>query len=137
MQRRAFIQITAASLTAGLTPLASAVSASAATQKGQNMIIVTFEVEFKDDQIQTKLDAIRAMDEATAKEDGCITYKSSFDANNPRVLRIYEMWESMDALIPHFKTPHMATFQTALAGLEPKNMEAKVYEVARELPFPN
>ena len=101
------------------------------------MIIVTFEVEFEDDKIQEHRNAIRKMDEATAKEAGCIAYKSSFDANNPRILRIYEMWESMETLYPHFQTPHMGAFQTALAGMTSKRMEAKVYEVARELPFPN
>jgi len=101
------------------------------------MIIVTVDVEFEDDQIQKKRSAIRAMDEATAKEAGCLAYKSSFDATNPRILRIYEMWETMEALKPHFKTPHMAEFQSALNGLKTNGMVAKVYEVARELPFPN
>ncbi|MCG7522796.1 putative quinol monooxygenase [Ruegeria sp. Ofav3-42] len=105
--------------------------------KGNHMIIVTVEVEFENDGIHEKRDAIKAMDEATAMEEGCIAYKSSFDATNPRILRIYEMWESMDALVPHFKTRHMAEFQAALSGLAAKGMDAKVYEVARELPFPN
>ena len=101
------------------------------------MIIVTFEVEFEDDQIHNKRDAIRAMDEATLQEVGCLAYKSSFDVTNPRILRIYEMWESMDALIPHFQTPHMAAFQAELSGLQAIGMDAKVYEISRELPFPN
>ena len=83
------------------------------------------------------VNAIKAMDEAAAREIGCITYKTSFDANNSRSMRIYEMWESMDALIPHFQTPHMAEFQKALGGLKSKSMEAKVYEISKELPFPN
>jgi quinol monooxygenase YgiN len=105
--------------------------------KGNSMIIVTVEVEFQDDEIHQKLDAIRTMDEATAQEEGCIAYRSSFDASNPRILRIYEMWESMEALEPHFQTPHMAEFQSALSSLKAKGMDARVYEVARELPFPN
>ena len=137
MKRRSMLQLSGWSLMAALTPMREALAASTGKTKGTKMIIVTFEVEFEDDQIQQKREAIRAMDEATALEPGCITYKSSFDANNPRVLRIYEMWDSMESLIPHFKTKHMAEFQTALAGLSSKSMEAKVYEVANELPFPN
>ncbi len=101
------------------------------------MIIVTVEVEFEDNGIHEELDAIRAMDKATTNESGCLTYKSSFDAANPNILRIYEMWESMEVLKPHFKTAHMADFQKALSGLKTKGMEAKVYEIDKELPFPN
>ena len=137
IKRRTLLTLAGAGLLAGATPFEHAIAASNADMKGTQMIIVTFEVEFEDDQIQKRRDAIRAMDAATALEAGCIAYNSSFDANNPRILRIYEMWESMEALIPHFKTPHMAEFQAALAGLASKSMEAKVYEVSRELPFPN
>lgn len=100
------------------------------------MIIVMVEIEFEDDEIQFRKDDIRKMDAASGAEDGCISYKSSFDANNPRILRISERWESMEALVPHFQTAHMAAFRTALGGLKSKGMDAKVYEVSRELPFP-
>ena len=137
MKRRNFLKLSGTSLMAILTPLGPALAAPLTKMEGNKMIIVTFEVEFEGDQIQQKREAIRAMDEATAMEPGCITYNSSFDVNNPRILRIYEMWDSMDALIPHFQTSHMVEFQTALAGLSSKSMEAKVYEVSKELPFPN
>lgn len=136
MQRRTIISGLGAIIFGGLAANHSA-AASQGKREGQGMIIVTVEVEFEDDGIQEKLDAIRNMDEATAAEEGCIAYKTSFDANNPRIMRIHEMWESMEMLIPHFSTPHIAEFQKALAGLKAKGMDAKVYEVARELPFPN
>ena len=66
-----------------------------------------------------------------------LKYVSSVDVNDARIVRIYEMWESMEALVPHFTTPHMAAFQQALSGLATTSMDAKVFEVARELPFPN
>ena len=137
MNRRELVLALSAAIASSAVPFGALSATSDTELKGNGMIIVTFEVEFEDDQIQDKRSAIAAMDAATAKEDGCITYKSSFDANNPRILRIYEMWDSMDALVPHFKTPHIAEFQAALAGLASKRMEAKVYEVAREMPFPN
>lgn len=85
------------------------------------MIGVTGEVEFEDAQFFQILNAIKAMDATTAQEPGCIAYKSSLDATNPNILRIYEMWEMM----------------AALDGLNAKAMDAKVYEVSRKLPFPN
>ena len=137
MKRRSVLHALGAGLIAASTPWKSLAATSGSEAKGNHMIIVTVEVEFEDDQIHQRRDAIRAMDEATAQEVGCLAYKSSFDVANPNTLRIYEMWESMDVLIPHFKTPHMAEFQAALSGLSAKRMDAKVFEISRELPFPN
>ncbi len=133
MNRRTLLQTLSAALLAGPTPSVL----NAATSKGSPMLIVTVEVEFEDAGIHEQLAEIQAMDAATAEEPGCLAYRSSFDVTNPNLLRIYEMWESMEALTPHFQTPHMAKFQAALSGLNTKGMTAKVYEVAQELPFPN
>ena len=101
------------------------------------MIIVTVEVKLKEDSIGEIRNAFRIMDEETAKETGCVKYVSSIDVNDPKIIRIYEIWDSMEALIPHFKTPHMAAFQQALGGIATVSMDAKVYEIDKELPFPN
>jgi|ETN02SMinimDraft_2_1059926.scaffolds.fasta_scaffold112255_2 quinol monooxygenase YgiN len=101
------------------------------------MIIVNVEVNLEEEMSDDVREAFRIMDEETAKETGCIKYVSSIDVNDPKIIRIYEMWESMDELIPHFKTPHMANFQKALGSLKTKGMDAKVYEISKELPFPN
>ena len=135
MHRRTLLQTLTAALATAVTGLPA--RASAQDKKGSSMIIVTVDAEFADDGIHQQLDAIQAMNEATEQEPGCIAYRSSFDAINPNLLRIYEMWVSMEALEPHFQTPHMAAFQQALAGLNTEGMTAKVYEVSRELPFPN
>ncbi|AEV39208.1 antibiotic biosynthesis monooxygenase [Pseudovibrio sp. FO-BEG1] len=137
MERRVVLQALAASMVTGMVPGPVFAAAQKLEKKGTGMIIVTVEVEFEDNQIQQKIGAVQEMDAATAEETGCISYKSSLDATNPNILRIYEMWESMDALVPHFKTPHMAKFQKELSSLKSKGMTAKVYEVNKELPFPN
>jgi quinol monooxygenase YgiN len=107
--------------------------------EGDKMIIVEVDVTFGEGALDGEgvRDAFRAMEEQTRKEPGCIKYVSSVDIHDPSVVRIYEVWGSMDALVPHFKTQHMADFQEALGGIETKGMTAKVYEVSRELPFPN
>ncbi|MES0882719.1 putative quinol monooxygenase [Roseibium sp. SCP14] len=137
MKRRTLVQAFGLGLLTRFAPIEVALASSETSKEGNRMIIVTVEVEFEDDQIHEKRSAIQAMDEATAREPGCLAYKSSFDATNPNILRIYEMWESMDALMPHFATPHMADFQAALSSLKAKGMDARVYEVSQELPFPN
>ncbi|WP_169054262.1 putative quinol monooxygenase [Nitratireductor sp. XY-223] len=101
------------------------------------MLIVTVEVVFAEDIIEGAREAFRIMDEETAKEPGCLKYVSSVDVNDPKIVRIYEMWNSMESLKPHFETPQMADFQRALSQFPTASMEAKVYEIGSELPFPN
>ncbi|CUK01562.1 Autoinducer 2-degrading protein LsrG [Ruegeria denitrificans] len=101
------------------------------------MFVVTVEVVLKEDVIEELRSAFLAMDKASAEEAGCIKYVSSADVHDPRIIRIYEEWESMDALTLHFKTPHMTEFQKVFASVEASSMQAKVYEISRELPFPN
>ena len=103
------------------------------------MIIVAVDVVFGEGAMEGEgvHAAFRIMEEETRKESGCLKYVSSVDIHDSTIVRIYELWESMEALEPHFRTPHMADFQKALAGIQTKSMEAKVYEINKELPFPN
>jgi quinol monooxygenase YgiN len=52
------------------------------------------------------------------------------------MVRIFERWESMEALQAHFAMPHMKTFNEAIGRIQPKSADVKLYEVARELPLP-
>ncbi len=108
-------------------------------EAGERMVIVEVNVTFGEGAIDGDgvRDAFLAMETKTREEAGCITYVSSVDIHDSKIVRIYEVWDSMDSLVPHFKTQHMADFQKALGGIETKGMTAKVYEVSRELPFPN
>jgi quinol monooxygenase YgiN len=78
-------------------------------------------------------DAIRAaveMQEATRREAGCISYSFSADLADPGLFRIFEEWESPEALRTHFAAPHMGKFQGAVAGLGVREMKVQRYEVA-------
>lgn len=78
-------------------------------------------------------EAIRAaveMQEATREEEGCISYTFSADLADAGVFRIFEEWKSPEALGVHFRSPHMAKFQAAVAGLGVKEMKVQRYEIA-------
>jgi quinol monooxygenase YgiN len=78
-------------------------------------------------------DAIRAaveMQEATRQEGGCLSYTFSADLAEPGLFRIFEEWESPEALAAHFKAPHMVRFQGAVAGLGVREMKVQRYEIA-------
>ena len=101
-------------------------------------IIVMVEVFLEEGESAERVrDAFRIMDKETRKESGCLKYVSSVDVNDHTIIHIYELWESLEVLELHFKTPHMTAFQEALSGLKTKSMNAKVYEISKELPFPH
>ncbi|MCG8348765.1 MAG: antibiotic biosynthesis monooxygenase [Chloroflexales bacterium] len=100
------------------------------------MLIVAVEVIVDTGAIDELRNALRTMEEATRKESGCLTYAFSVDVNDPTMLRVFERWETMEALNAHFKTPHMAAFNTAIGKIQPKSIDIKVYEIAKEVPLP-
>lgn len=67
---------------------------------------------------ETRSEAIlhaQTMAKASQAEPGCLCYKFYSDLEDPNTLFIFEQWESKDALAAHFKTPHMAVFQSQIA----------------------
>ncbi len=100
------------------------------------MLIVAGEVVVEEGAIDSVRDALRTMEEETRKESGCLTYVFAVDINAPTTMRIFERWESQEALSAHMKTPHMAEFGAVVGKIKPKSMSIKVYEVEKELPLP-
>jgi quinol monooxygenase YgiN len=100
------------------------------------MLIVAGEVVVESGAIETVKDALHAMETETRKEPGCSTYAFSVDVNDPTTLRIFEVWNSLDALRKHFGTPHMAAFGAAVGRIQPKSFAVKAFEIAGEVPLP-
>lgn len=69
-------------------------------------------------------EAMRTQIEATRAEDGCDHYGFSRDVLDPDTMIVSERWRDWAALEAHFKAPHMAAFNAALAGA--KVIAAKV-----------
>jgi quinol monooxygenase YgiN len=79
--------------------------------------------------------AARAMMSETRKEQGCISYTFSADLEQAGRFRIFEEWESDEALRAHFASPHMARFQQAVGGLGVREMKVQRYEVSKVGPI--
>jgi quinol monooxygenase YgiN len=101
------------------------------------MLVVAAEISIEPDIVETVRDALLTMETETRKEPGCQAYAFSVDVNDAGTLRIFERWDSMEALEAHFKTPHMASFGAAISKIKPKNMNVKVYDVAGEVALPS
>ncbi len=100
------------------------------------MLIVSGEIVVEEGAVDKVRDALRSMEDETRKEPGCLTYVFSVDINAPTVMRIFERWESMDALKAHLKMPHMATFGAAVGKIQPKSVDIKAYEIEKEVSLP-
>lgn len=101
------------------------------------MIIISARIETEPGTVEALTDSIVTMMKASEAEEGCHSYVFSTEIGNPTHLRIFERWEDEAALKAHFKTPHMAAFQAALAEHPRKGMDLTVFDVTGEIPMPD
>jgi quinol monooxygenase YgiN len=87
---------------------------------------ISIDPEKRDAAVAAALEMMRE----TRKEAGCISYTFSGDLGDPGGFRVFEEWESQEALDAHFATPHMAKFQGEMGGFGIRGMDVKRYEVA-------
>lgn len=100
------------------------------------MIFVTGEIVVEEGAVEKMKDALRSVEEETRKEQGCLTYAFSVDVNDSTMVRVFERWESMDALRAHFGTAHIAAFGRSMAAMTPKSMNVTAWDVAGEVELP-
>ena len=99
------------------------------------MLLISGLIELAEQDIETMKAAATVMAVETRKEDGCIQYAFYQDIENPCVFRIFEEWESDDALKVHFGAPHMATFREALSKATVVRRALTKYGVADSQPL--
>lgn len=71
----------------------------------------------------------------TRGEEGCLAYSFAQDLAEPDLVRVYEEWESRDALAAHGKTAHIAAWRQALGGGALVSRELKLVEIDAFEPF--
>lgn len=99
------------------------------------MIVVNAIVKSTQEDIVAMQGAISAMEAASRAEQGCVDYTFSVELNDTAVLRITEKWVTLDDLMAHFGTPHMAEFQAAMGEHPPASMDVSFYETKEINPF--
>ena len=97
------------------------------------MIVVQVEVIVEPGSASKVVDAVKKMEAATRQEPGCLKYAFAVDLSDPGMIRVIERWASMDAIKAHMASPHMAEFNKAVGALQPKGLDIKAFEVAREV----
>lgn len=97
------------------------------------MIIVTGIAEIAAKDIETIKHAASIMAQASRAEEGCLEYAIYEDIEQAGRFRIYEEWESADALRNHFNLPHMQTFNAALASVSVMRLEIHQFERGNDI----
>jgi quinol monooxygenase YgiN len=100
------------------------------------MIIVLVEIGVEASAVAGVKGAVKKMEDASRAEPGCVGYSFSVDITDPSIVRVTERWRSMEDLRTHMGMPHMAEFQQAVGMLQPKSLNIKSYEIAREVDLP-
>ncbi len=81
------------------------------------MIVITVTFSPREDVHEEVMAAWAELVKASQAESGCITYAVSADILDPTVMRLYEEWETHQALIDHQEMPHVQRCKDALAKL--------------------
>ena len=99
------------------------------------MLVIAGTARVRPDRRAQALDALRTMTAASRQEPGCRAYRFAFDVDDAELVHVFEEWVDADALTAHFATPHMAAFQTAIAGALAAPPELRRYVVASAGPL--
>jgi quinol monooxygenase YgiN len=73
------------------------------------------------------VDLARSVATESLKEPGCRTYGVWADPDARGRFRIFEEWDSQEALTDHFGTPHFSAFGSALNEVELISMDIHRY----------
>lgn len=93
------------------------------------MIIVHGIIPLRADTRDQALAMARRMAEATQAEPGCIAYDFYVGLGDPNRLLLFQEWESMEALMAHFETPHMDEFMRELPHVVAGEIQTRRFAV--------
>ena len=94
------------------------------------MIVISGTVKVKSDKREEAVEYATAMAAATRQEPGCRFYGFYSDIEDPDTFRIFEEWDSVEALRAHFQTPHMATFNRQIEDVVAGPFDIVRYDVS-------
>lgn len=94
------------------------------------MLIIAGTLTVEPDHRQAMLESVATMVEASRAEAGCHEYVFTPDPHEPSLVRLFELWESEEALAAHFASEHMASWQERAADLPITGRDIAKYTIA-------
>jgi len=94
------------------------------------MIVIAGTIHIHPTNKEEALAAMKAMQEASQNEEGCLTYHFYLNPWDDSQVFLFEEWESSEALQAHGQTPHIKTWrkQIAIHGTGERHLQR--YEVS-------
>lgn len=92
------------------------------------MIVVTGIATVAPESAEALKAAARKMAAASREEAGCHAYAFYEDLEVAGRFRVYEEWESAEALREHFATPHMKSFNAAIREARDLHIDISQFE---------
>ncbi len=92
------------------------------------MIVVSGIIQVAPSDHAAAAELMKTLATETAKEAGSISYAFYADLETEGKFRVFEEWESEEAMGAHFAEPHMASFMGALGELEVVGTAIDKYE---------
>ncbi len=74
------------------------------------MIVIAGTLPIKTEERPALEPGLRDLIAATLQEQGCVEYAFGFDVTEPGLIRIFEIWESDEALAAHARSEHVAAW---------------------------
>ncbi|MCW4116347.1 antibiotic biosynthesis monooxygenase [Aurantimonas sp. MSK8Z-1] len=99
------------------------------------MIIVSGILRLAATDLSRVREAAGAVLTQTRAEPGCIAYSYAEDLLEPGLVRIYEEWDSREALTAHGQSAHVAAWHAALKSVTTLERDLKTVEAGRIEPL--
>jgi quinol monooxygenase YgiN len=99
------------------------------------MLIVAGTLDVAPEQRDDVIAKAASLMRATHQEPGNHEYLFSADPLVSGRIRIFEIWESEEALAEHFGQPHMAEFGAALGAFDVKGNDLTKYQISSSGPL--
>ena len=92
------------------------------------MILVMGTFRLPPEALATALPMAQRVVAATRAEDGCFAYSYAQDLFDPGLIHVSEKWRDREALMAHFKSPHMQAWVAERAELNLSDRNIRIYE---------
>jgi len=99
------------------------------------MIVLNGTIRIPADKLDQARPAMKAVIEATRKEDGCLFYAFGEDVLDPGLIVIAEAWRDEAALGAHLSSAHFNAWRDANPGLGVSDRQLTVYEAVSSKPL--
>lgn len=93
-------------------------------------VAVIGRVRFPPERVKDILPHLKAMVEATRRDDGCIAYDIAEDLFEPGLIRISELWPDHASLERHTKAPHVLPWREAAQACGLIEKSYAIYELS-------